>query len=98
MDPYYTSPSYYYQPSCPVHDTYIDPYCSYSPPTSTPSHPCTSYYYPSYVNQSSPQVVLYNNSTPNIHTQPSPPVQTTHSTPIQTKTPSSVLNTTFELG
>ncbi|CAF3162242.1 unnamed protein product [Rotaria sp. Silwood2] len=86
MDPYYSSPSYYYQSSCPLHESYVDPYSSY-PTQSTPS---SSYYYQSYVDQSpSPQIVLYNNSTTNIYAQPTPPVQTMQSTP--------VLNTTFEL-
>ncbi|CAF1448096.1 unnamed protein product [Rotaria sp. Silwood1] len=86
MDPYYSSPSYYYQSSCPLHDSYVDPYSSY-PTQSTPSH-----YYPSYIDQSSssPQIVLYNNSTTNIYAQPTPPVQSIQSTPV-------VLNKTFEL-
>ncbi|CAF3717198.1 unnamed protein product [Rotaria socialis] len=75
MESYYTSPSYYYQPSCPLHDSYVDPCCTH-PPQSTPSH-C----YPSYVDQSSPQIVHYNNSTS--------PVQTVHSI--------RPLNSTFEL-
>ncbi len=29
MDSYYSPPSYYYEPSCPIHDSYIDPYSSY---------------------------------------------------------------------
>ncbi|CAF3674327.1 unnamed protein product [Rotaria sp. Silwood1] len=86
MDPYYSSPSYYYQSSCPLHDSYVDPYSSY-PTQSTPS-----YYYPSYIDQSSssPQIVLYNNSTTNIYAQPTPPVQSVQSTPV-------MLNKTFEL-
>ncbi|CAF0837294.1 unnamed protein product [Adineta ricciae] len=84
MDPYYSSPSsYYYQSSCPLHDSYVDPYCSY-PVQSTPAHPSASFYYPTYAEQSSPQVVLYNNSTTNIYAQPT-------TAPAQLN-----LNTTFE--
>ncbi len=91
MDPYYSSPSYYYQSSCPLHDSYTDPYASYLTP-STPLHPPSSYYYPSYIDQSSPQpqVVLYNNSTASIYGQPTPPNQATHSTPVLNKTFESV--------
>ena len=77
MESYYSSPSYYYEPSCPVHDSYVDPYSTYP-----------SYYYPSYIDQSSPQVAHYNNSTTNTYAQPTPPSQVIPSTPI--------LNTTFE--
>jgi len=88
MDPYYSSPSYYYQSSCPLHDSYTDPYSSYL----TPLHPPSSYYYPSYIDQSSPQpqVGLYNNSTASIYGQPTPRNEAIHSTP--------VLNKTFESG
>jgi hypothetical protein len=67
MDSYYSSPSYYYEPSCPLHDSY------------------SSYYYPSYTDQS---FSVYNNSPTNIYAQPTPSVEVAHSTPI--------LNTTFE--
>ncbi|CAF1047032.1 unnamed protein product [Adineta ricciae] len=84
MDSYYSSPSsYYYQSSCPLHDSYADQYYSY-PVQSTPAHPSASFYYPTYAEQSSPQVVLYNNSTTNIYAQPT-------TTPAQLN-----LNTTFE--
>ena len=104
MDPYYSSPSsYYYHSSCPLHDSasphlpdnYIDPYSSYSTPSS-------SYYCSSYNDQTMSPIVYYNNSTTNIYAQPTysmsqrniqiPPtnVQVIHSTPS--------LNTTFESG
>ncbi|CAM2698553.1 unnamed protein product [Rotaria socialis] len=105
MDPYYASPSsYYYQPSCPVHDTsspyltdsYIDPYSSY-PCQSTPTTP---YYYPTYNDQTSSPMVFYNNSTTNIYAQPtySMPQSNVQSQPrhVQTTQPTSSLNTTFE--
>ena len=105
MDSYYSSPSsYYYQPTCPVHessssflsDSYIDPYSSYAPPT-------TSYYYPTYPDQTSSPIVFYNNSTTNIYspsTYPTPPNQRQHpSTTIAVNQPTPpVLNSTFESG
>jgi hypothetical protein len=100
MDSYYSSPtSYYYQPSCPLHDSsssylsdsYVDPYSPYPPQP-------TSYYYPTYNDQTSSPVVFYNNSTTNIYSQPSysVPQSTVQITQTTQSTPS--LNTTFELG
>ncbi|CAF1248699.1 unnamed protein product [Adineta steineri] len=103
MDPYYSSPSsYYYQPSCPLHDSsssflsdsYTDPYSSY------PSQ-STSYYYPSYNDQTSSPILFYNNSTTNIYAQPTHSFPQTNiqvsSTNTQTiRATSSSLNSTFE--
>ncbi|CAF1076904.1 unnamed protein product [Adineta steineri] len=81
MESYYSSSPYYYQTSCPLHDSYS----SYS----TPIHSSSSYYYPSYIDQSSPQVVPYNNnSTTNIYVQPTSSIQHVNTTP--------TLNNTFE--
>jgi hypothetical protein len=106
MDSYYSSPSsYYYQPSCPLHDSsssflsdsYIDPYSSYPPQS-------TSYYYPTYNDQttSSSPIVFYNNSTTNIYAQPSysVPQTTVQASPSNVQVIPSIpsLNTTFELG
>lgn len=101
MDSYYSSPSsYYYQSSCPLHDTsssflsdsYIDPYSSYPPQS-------TSYYYPSYNDQTSSPVVFYNNSTTNIYPHSTP--QTNNQIPqtnLQHNQSIPTLNTTFESG
>jgi hypothetical protein len=104
MDSYYSSPTpYYYQPSCPLHDSsssflsdsYIDPYSSY------PSQ-STSYYYPTYNDQTSSPIVFYNNSTTNIYSQPTYSIPQTNiqvpSTNVQVNQSVTSLNTTFELG
>ncbi len=96
MDSYYSSSTpYYYQPSCPVHDSsssflsdsYIDPYSSYPP----------SCYYPSYNDQTtSSPIVFYNNSTTNIYS-PANIQQPPRNVQINQSIPSS-LNSTFESG
>ncbi|UJR26535.1 hypothetical protein I4U23_007858 [Adineta vaga] len=103
MDPYYSSPSSYYyhhnhhascssydtSPSC-ISDSYIDPCLSF--PT-----PSTTYYYPSYHDQTSSPLVYYNNST-SIYAQPNyttPPPPLPPQTNIQV-TPTPSLNKTFE--
>ncbi|CAF0998740.1 unnamed protein product [Rotaria sp. Silwood1] len=103
MDPYYSPPtSYYYQSTCPLHDTsssylsdtYVDPYSSY---------PCqsTSYYYPMCNDHTTSPMGFYNNSTTNICAQPtySRPQTNVQVSPtnIPVHHPTQLLNTTFEL-
>ncbi|CAF2522795.1 unnamed protein product [Rotaria sp. Silwood2] len=104
MDPYYSSSTpYYYQSTCPLHDSssssylsdsYVDPYSSY-PCQSTP------YYYPLYNDQTTSPMVFYNNSTTNIHAQPTYTIPQTNvqvsPTNIQGNHRTQSLNTTFEL-